>query len=644
MFRLKKLRLRNFRSFLDSEIVFPARGLCLIRGRDTGTGESSGTGKSSVFLALAFVLDMLPPGFSGKTLQNWDTEEAMQVDLVLEKDGQEIVIGRGKKTFVKIGDQVTTGAKPCAEKLQQLLGATEIVKALTYRSQEEGGLFLTMTPAQKIEFLTAVLGLLGIEVEINKSKDRIKVLENELQLAQARHAMLQKTVADLGAVTFPGQSNSEPLRLAIESKQEELDKSRKELETLRQELQAARAIAVAAHDEALAALQTKLPQAQTFLLQLKAEEAAARAETETKVKALRRELQTLDSALQSISFQESELQRKTAELQSLRAGTCPTCIRPWDQSQQLRADLEAQIAAITGAVALRPGLEQKRKVTDETLKVTTHVVDPRIEKFREIESQIQVQIASLRASADTDARVLELQTQIQATQTRVSTMDRAIKDLESEVRVMEARDQGLIESRARHDKQLKSAATDLEAAAQKLTGIQTELNQELDFVALMGRQGFLGAIVDEVLQEIADEANDRIRNLANVKDVSIGFESEEDAGGARRIQVFVDVRGHKTSLGSGLSGGMKTSVTQVTDLAVVSVLGRRTGAGIPGWLCLDEVFDGQGTVTKETALENLRDFASDRLILVVDHGTEFKEAFQSTIDVEFEAGVSRIKP
>ena len=47
-------------------------------------------------------------------------------------------------------------------------------------------------------------------------------------------------------------------------------------------------------------------------------------------------------------------------------------------------------------------------------------------------------------------------------------------------------------------------------------------------------------------------------------------------------------------------------------------------------------------MTREGALEVFREQAEDRLILVIDHGTETKEAFSQTIDVEFHAGVSEV--
>jgi len=178
------------------------------------------------------------------------------------------------------------------------------------------------------------------------------------------------------------------------------------------------------------------------------------------------------------------------------------------------------------------------------------------------------------------------------------------------------------------------------ALADLQSALQLEVNLEKDFVSLMGREGFLGLIFEEILQEIAAEANSRLGFLANVNRTSLGFSTETDKG-KKQIQTWVDIRGHRSKFEVGLSGGMKTSVQQVVDMAVMTVIGRRTGV-TPGWLCLDEVFDGQGRVTKEAALEVLQESAKERLILVIEHDKQLQEVFQKRIEVLFNNGVSSV--
>lgn len=92
---------------------------------------------------------------------------------------------------------------------------------------------------------------------------------------------------------------------------------------------------------------------------------------------------------------------------------------------------------------------------------------------------------------------------------------------------------------------------------------------------------------------------------------------------------------------SGLSGGMYSVVELVVDLALSAVVSRRSGVQF-GWLVLDEVLDGLGPVEKESAMEILQRYAADRLVIVVDHSSEFQSSFTRSIDVEMSGGVSRL--
>jgi ABC-type molybdenum transport system ATPase subunit/photorepair protein PhrA len=74
---------------------------------------------------------------------------------------------------------------------------------------------------------------------------------------------------------------------------------------------------------------------------------------------------------------------------------------------------------------------------------------------------------------------------------------------------------------------------------------------------------------------------------------------------------------------------------------VRKVVSARSGVN-PGWLILDECFEGLGVVEKEACLELLKQAALDTLILVVDHGSETKELFDQRILVEYSDGQSKV--
>ena len=169
-------------------------------------------------------------------------------------------------------------------------------------------------------------------------------------------------------------------------------------------------------------------------------------------------------------------------------------------------------------------------------------------------------------------------------------------------------------------------------------------SREADFAKLVGREGYLGSIFDEILEEIAAETNSILVALPNVAHVTVEFLTEsvtKSGTTSRDIKTVLRVNGTETTAKGGLSGGQQSAVEWAMDLAVGAVIGRRLGVAM-AFLMLDETFDGLDTVTKEAALEVLQTYAQDRLVLVVTHANEFKEFFTTSLDIEFKEGVSRL--
>ena len=101
----------------------------------------------------------------------------------------------------------------------------------------------------------------------------------------------------------------------------------------------------------------------------------------------------------------------------------------------------------------------------------------------------------------------------------------------------------------------------------------------------------------------------------------------------QEIKAVVEKNGHEIPL-KRTSGGMFCAIELAVDLSLADVIAERTGV-LPGWLVLDESFNGLSVKSKAACLEVLKGAAQDRLILVIDHATEFKELFNSSIVVRY---------
>lgn len=90
--RLKKISLKNIRSYEDQQIEFP-EGSLLLAG-------DVGSGKTSILLAIEYVLFGLQPGQKGSALLKNNSNFA-EVSLEMEIDGKNVIIERGLKRTSK---------------------------------------------------------------------------------------------------------------------------------------------------------------------------------------------------------------------------------------------------------------------------------------------------------------------------------------------------------------------------------------------------------------------------------------------------------------------------------------------------------------------------------------------------------------
>lgn len=644
MIALQSLQLQNFRSFREAAIQFPPRGLFLIKGKDVETGESSGTGKSAVFLSLAYLLDILPSEFNAKALQNWDTEDELQVTGVFMDGDQKWVLGRGKKTFVKTPDGKTrTGAKAYAEEVRSIFGMTpDVLQALTYRPQGKPGFFLGMGPADKVRFLTDILGLQVIEDAVRVAQDRIKGDEPLLPVLQQR---VQAVVAEFQAekdTQIPDAKDPTPLLKAVDTHRGVQLAADAEILKLETRLQVADKLLRQERASAAGDKKLELQQAQALRKALQQDTDQQARDRQLEASALQLRLQPLLTALAQDYLQGRELQRLQAEVQAAEDQVCPTCGQAWRQTQERLAATRDRIRVLETEIALRPRRQEEVEDLQAQLRrnAAPRPPDPRLERLEAVEQHLGIQLANLTMASDTQ-EVRTLKTDLAGWRGSHQQASVALAASERELAQVTARNEAresLLQARNVRLDRIRAGIRDTE---QKLRNHEQILNQEKDFVAALGRDGFLGIIFEDILAEIAADANRRFARLANVREVSLEFATETEAG-RRQIKAFVTVRGHRGRPDVICSGGMLTSVEQVVDMAVIAVIGRRCAGRLPAWICLDEVTNGQGPVTKEAALEVLREAAADRLVLVIDHGTEFKEAFESTLDVEFQAGTSRV--
>jgi DNA repair exonuclease SbcCD ATPase subunit len=374
---------------------------------------------------------------------------------------------------------------------------------------------------------------------------------------------------------------------------------------------------------------------------LSQEDTQLRREFSKKQEKLRQELQQLTRIEAQKNQDVAQIKQNLAHLAKARQGMCVMCQRPWEQAQthvaqleQANAELEKRIVAAEETCTNLASLEAElRQVFAE---------NPLVRKFSDAASVLDKRLHE-KALECAAGPVTDAQEKVLGLKQQKSEVLAQINSIEFQIRSVQQVNARLETSSKQFKDNLLQTKNCLQSRTEALEKSRIELAAELDFVAAMGPRGFLGAIFEEVLAEIQAETNERLGRLANVSHITVRFSTETVTqkgivNKAILTTVFLD--GQEAKLKT-LSGGQFTSLDGVVDLAVGAVIQRRSGV-VPGWLCLDECWNGQGVATKEAVLEVLKEYARDRLVLVIDHSSEFVEAFNQTIEVEYVDGKSRI--
>jgi len=98
--------------------------------------------------------------------------------------------------------------------------------------------------------------------------------------------------------------------------------------------------------------------------------------------------------------------------------------------------------------------------------------------------------------------------------------------------------------------------------------------------------------------------------------------------------------GKPISLGS-LSGGELKALSICADMALLGILEQQFGLHMSP-VIFDEAFDGLDASGKEFALELIRGLSLDRQVVVIDHASEMRTAFDKILRVEKRNGISSV--
>lgn len=180
--KIESIEIENFRGVLEKQVIdsFPPEGLI-------GMDGPSGSGKSTVLYAIATLFDICP--FPASKNQSIYTKKKSQIVGTVVDGENRYAICRGKENSVhQNGVLVADGSTEVSEYIKKKMFpmASDVLRAITFRIQGEGGTFTSVPASSRQKFLSQVLGLNQYELAIKKLKDERRGLETALIEAKSQ--------------------------------------------------------------------------------------------------------------------------------------------------------------------------------------------------------------------------------------------------------------------------------------------------------------------------------------------------------------------------------------------------------------------------------------------------------------------------
>lgn len=429
MLKLKTLKFSGIGRFVDEQIIeFQyLDNLVQIDGINNNTSGSSGSGKSTIFEALDWLLGI--SDISTTILQSRLTNTHMSVTGQFDWDGKSVIIKRAKKLSIDInGVEISGSSKLTEEKLDEILGLPRnLFRPLIHKRQGETGFFLQMTPSKMNDFLTDVLGLGSIRSKIDRIDLKLKELgpttlraQNDLESLQAAlnatkeaiESIGEKPITDITQEILDQQRSLEGLKLCVLDALEKthavevsfLDQEKPELITEqfdRADLIALEAELLAINTQIATLLDTERQRQDKINKQISALKLENFSQISNLNTEFNREIYVIKNEIsnnnlvvnEGIEAKEQAL-KIANKIKVIREGSCHTCEQAW-VTQKAKAEEQKLLEEIHKAKS-KIELANKASITIITLESKLkEFTNSHNNKLNEIDSEFKIQTSSL---------------------------------------------------------------------------------------------------------------------------------------------------------------------------------------------------------------------------------------------------------
>jgi DNA repair exonuclease SbcCD ATPase subunit len=672
MLTLKELSFSGIGRFVDKQVInFDTLGkIVQVDGKNLNTGGSSGSGKSTVFHALDYLLGVNE--IPATALQSRVTKDGINVSAKFIINEKNIVISRSKKDGLTIevdGESVSGNSKIAEEKLDEIIGINrKLFKKMFHKKQKEGGFFLNLTAKESYDFLISVLGLEEWSKKIDKIDEDIKKITLNLnELNNKKSVVFDKnTQLRYGIVTEPPKPewNEEEEKEALE-KLEVVKKNIQKLSDTQENLKKSIIAPIIKTPDYTQF--NRIKEAEYELTKLNEDKAVIMAahnekifKVETAIKNLNSELFTINTHKKTVEMLKIKSKELNDQKKHIEDNSCPTCSQIWVGNSA--ADKLNQISS---------------SIVDSAKKIESLLLE--ISKEQEINlnlsraQDILNKLRSTNASSEVDVKILQIKQEIAELNSVKANLDKTI-NLENSLAQSEYI--GKLSAIDKEYNELIRLENDLINNLNKIISTQQSLKQ-MDFIKLKNFKDNLQRIAEmeqlnqkeleniqnniealsrksliaeeskrliksytlqvfqDTLDYIGNKSTDILSGIPNMTGATIYFESSKETKNGtikEEVNAVVNLDGEGNIPIKTLSGGERTAIDLAVDLAVIDMIEDKAGKGLNIFI-LDEPFDGLDSVNKTQCLELLKNIDTNKSIVLVDHSSELKEMMSEVVTV-----------
>lgn len=700
---LLDVNISAFQNISENQYIsFDTPGLYGIIGKNLDDGGSNASGKSSFVRAIT--VGLLGTGvvpITNKEIKNRILGLPAKIKLKLTINNQNVEVIRiigGKLIVLVNGVELSGKTDEIQQKLLSLLGiSADHFLHLTYKMQESFGGFLLMKDAEKKEFLGSFFDTKKLEkvaaeneaeikqinTQIIHNAERLRILTSGVNALKAELDILQQKVLEYTSTDYLSALSAKKSDLAhIELELKKLkditpemilaqDDSYNKLLLQKAELtQQYQSLEVS-----YSLINSQLTQQANQIKIALSEPVSVPTQLTEALDAINLKLKTRrDTNNTAVQYQtyknnlEYQINQTKNKIQNLKIDTCITCGQPIGTNiyNQIKEKLELEVSLLSDNLnkinTQISTLESSITMSEDEMNQIKQSILSEIANFKasnnqtplkqtlnNIENKLTLNSQKLqdinRNIAQTDSLLVQMQQMIEENHRM------QIKANEAEL-IATQKDISILEQQADDTKHLFESVTKKYAQQlkelQDLERISSEVTHSLavrsKISEILSRNGFMGYIFDNILEEINREVNENIKMIPVIARLSMYFSPDKTiktTGNTNKAIVYRLFDNYEEISFETLSGSEKESLLLATDAAVDTVLCSRLGVDI-NYKILDEQFGWVDENNKEYLLKFIRQKYPDKIIMIIDHGSELNAAIDKKIIITKQSGLATV--